>query len=101
MSRYDGKPLLRLLELYALRAIGHLHPADEAQMVVMAPKLRAIYDRQGEWHEVVAAAVNLPPDLPEAIREMWERNQAIAKANDVTLTPQTFVEMFVDQNLAH
>lgn len=100
MSRYDGKPLLRLLELYALRAIGHLDPADEERLVAMAPKLRALYGCPGEWHEVVAASVNLPPDLPAAIREMWERNQAIARANDVTLPPQKFVEMFVDHNLA-
>lgn len=100
MSRYDGKPLLRLLELYALRAIGHLDPDDEARLEAMAPKLREIYGSSGEWHEVVAASVKLPPDLPAAIREMWERNQQIARDNQVTLTPQMFVEMFVDQNLA-
>jgi hypothetical protein len=97
--RYDGKPLLRLLELYVLKAIDELSPAELQALERMAPKLRAIYGGNGEWHAAVAAAVDAPTDMPVVIREMWARNLEIARANGVTLPPQKFAEMFVDENL--
>lgn len=98
--RYEGKPLLRLLELYVLRAIGELSPAEQQSLEKMAPKLQTIYGGKGEWHEAVAAAVHMPADMPVAIRDMWDRNLEIARANGATLHPQMFAEMFVDENLA-
>lgn len=98
--RYDGKPLLRLLELYTLRAIDELPQADEQTLRKMAPKLQALYGGNGEWHDAVAAAVNMPADMPVAVRKMWAKNLEIARANGATLQPQAFAEMFVDANLA-
>ena len=98
--RYDGKPLLRLLELYVLMAIDELPQADRQTLERMAPKLRAMYGGDGEWHEAVAAALRMPADMPAAIRDMWTRNLEIARANGVTLPPQMFAQMFVDENLA-
>jgi hypothetical protein len=66
----------------------------------MAPKLRAIYGGNGEWHEAVAAAIHMPSNMPAAIRHTWARNLEIARANGVVLHPQMFAEMFVDENLA-
>jgi hypothetical protein len=97
--RYDGKPLLRLLELYVLRSIDELPPPDQQALERMAPKLHAIYGGNGEWHEAVAAAVHMPADMPVAIRDMWVRNLEIARTNGATLHPQMFAEMFVDENL--
>lgn len=98
--RYDGKPLLRLLELYVLMAIEELPPADRQTLESMAPKLLALYGGNGEWHEAIAAAIQMPSDMPAAIRDMWARNLEIARANGVTLHPQVFAEMFVDENFA-
>jgi hypothetical protein len=39
--RYDGKPLLRLLDMYVLWAIGKLPPDQEDVMNRAAPKLQA------------------------------------------------------------
>lgn len=98
--RYDGKPLLRLLELYVLRAIGEL-PQQEGQILEkMAPTLMAIYGGDGEWHEVVATAVHMPADMATVIRDMWARNLEIARSKGMTLYPQMFAEMFVDENFA-
>src|SRR5260221_2912114 len=66
----------------------------------MTPKLQSTYKVPGSWHEVIASAVRIPMDMPVAIRRMWEKNTEIARANEATLTPQQFAEMFVDQNLA-
>jgi hypothetical protein len=98
--RYDGKPLLRMLELYVLNVIGEISTEDADRMVAMTPKLREIYGHSGEWPEIIAASVGLPLEASSDIRGMWERNQEIARANDVELPPQRFAEMFVDDNFA-
>jgi hypothetical protein len=99
-SRYDGQPLLRLLELYVLWAIGELPRAEQDTLNTMAPKLQSIYGGGGEWYDAIAAAMHMPPEMPEAIRDMWVRNLEIARANEVTLSPRQFAEMFVDENFA-
>jgi hypothetical protein len=39
-TRYDRKPLLRLLELYVLRAIGKLPASEEATLNAMVPNCK-------------------------------------------------------------
>jgi hypothetical protein len=98
-QRYQGKPLLRLLECYVLKSLDLLPESDGRNLTTMQPKLAQIYGKQGTWDEIIAATMELPKNMPSLIRDMWARNQEIAKANGVTLTPQQFAEMFVDQNL--
>jgi hypothetical protein len=100
MARYDGKPLLRLLECYVLWSIGSLPEKESAALEQMTPQLREIYGADGAWHEVIAAAVELPPDMPELVKKTWDRNAALARSRGATLTPQQFAELFVDANLA-
>ena len=99
-TRYDGKPLLRLLELYILKAIDELSLPEQETLDRLAPKLQAVYGGNGQWHEAVAAAVRMPADMPQLIRDMWQKNLEIAQANNVpALSAQRFAEMFVDENL--
>lgn len=97
-SRYDGKPLLKLLEFYVLKVIGQLPQVDENKLNALAPKLQAIYGGGEAWYDAIAAAVHLPPEIPEVIREIWAKNQEIAHANGNELRPQQFAEKFVDEN---
>jgi hypothetical protein len=99
-SRYQGKPLLRLLECYVLWAIGHLPEKEASQLRAMTPKLQSIDRVRGDWPHVIATAVQLPAAMPTLIRELWVKNTEIARHNHAMLTPQQFAEMFVDQNLA-
>ncbi|MER8446092.1 hypothetical protein NKH52_23145 [Mesorhizobium sp. M1066] len=98
--RYDGQPLLRLLELYVLWAIGELSQESEDGLKKMAPKLQSIYGGDGQWHDAIAQAMHMPEGMPAAIRDMWAKNLEIARVNNVTLTPQQFAKMFVDNNFA-
>ena len=99
-SRYDGKPLLRLLELYVLHALGELPQAEQESLERLAPKLQSIYGGNGQWHEALEAGVRMPADMSPVIREMWAKNLEIAQAKNVpALSPQKFAEMFVDENL--
>lgn len=96
--RYDGKPLLRLLDLYVLWAIGELPPDQEDVMNRAAPKLQAQFGGGGQWQEAVERAVRMDADTPQQIRGMWTRNLEIAHANGLTLTPEEFALMVVDDN---
>ena len=99
-NRYDGKPLLRLLELYILNAIDELPLPEQEGLNRLAPKLQAVYGGKGQWYEAIEKAVRMPADMPQVIRDMWAKNLEIARANNVPpLTPQKFAEMFVDENL--
>jgi hypothetical protein len=101
-DRYDAKPLLRLLELYVLNAIDELPLPEQESLIRLAPKLQAIYGGNGQWHEAITAAVRMPADMPQSIRDMWAKNLEIARANNVpALSAQKFAELFVDQNLTN
>src|ERR1700759_761244 len=100
-QRYHGKPLLRLLEFFVLRAIGELPIPEQEALDRLGPKLQAVYGGDGSWHAAIAAAVRMPPETAGAIRDMWTRNLEIARANGVEpLTPQKFAEMVVDESLS-
>lgn len=97
--RYQGKPLLRPLECYVLKAIDELSAADAENLKCMEPKLAHSFGKLGPWDHIIAATMAFPEDMPTLIREMWDRNQEIAREQNVTLLPQQFAEMFVDKNL--
>jgi hypothetical protein len=99
-ARYRGKPLLKLLECYVLWTIDHLSEADSHMLTQMTPKLESVYGVNGDWRQIIVAVMNLPPNMPELIRNMWARNTEIARRAGTALTPQQFAEMFVDKNLA-
>ena len=82
-----------------LKAIGELPESEEAKLNEIAPKLAQIYGHKGTWVEIIAVMMKFPPNMPTLIGEMWERNQIIAKRENLVLTPQQFAKMFVDQNL--
>lgn len=71
-ARYAGRPLLILLENYALAAIGEL-PADR-EATVSAAVERLLGGQTSEWRVTVRTASGLPPDFDARLRELW-RNQ--------------------------
>jgi hypothetical protein len=97
--RYQGKPLLRLIELYVIDAIGALTPDDAKSLDAMTPKLSQIYGTTGDWRAAIAKGMAFPETMPEEIRKVWARNQEIARTNEATLTPEAFAVMFVDANI--
>jgi hypothetical protein len=99
-DRYAGKPLVRLLEYYALKAIGQLAPEDEVRLSEMEPQLRKVYRHNGSWMHIISSAMKFPNNMPATIEQMWQRNQQIARASGANLDAQQFAEMFVDQNFA-
>ena len=97
--RYDGKPLLRLIELYVIDAVGALTPEQARNLDALGPKLCQLYGATGDWRAAVARAMAFPETMPHSIRELWSKNQEIAKQNGVKLAAEDFAVMFVDANI--
>jgi hypothetical protein len=98
-DRYAGKPFLKLVDSFVLKCIGELDPSNEAVLEQMTPKLRQTFGHAGTWDEIVMAQLGFEPTIRSAIRDLWEKNQEIARQNGVTLTPMQFTEMFVANNV--
>ena len=97
-SRYEGRPLVRLLDSYVLHAIGGLDEGSLRQLKAMTPQLQQAFRAEGTWLELVAHVMNFPESMPSSIRDVWTANQRIAKDAGEVLAPEDFTVMFVDQN---
>ncbi len=97
--RYDGKPLLIFLDSYVRWAIGTLSQEELRRLEEMTPKLRSTFGANGTWNEIISSVMRFPPNMPDLIRGLWEKNLKIAANNHLTLDPQQFAERFVDENL--
>ncbi|MCP3925714.1 MAG: hypothetical protein GY714_24360 [Desulfobacterales bacterium] len=97
-ERYQNKPLLKLLECYILFSIGEILKDEKIKMDEMTPKLRQLYNLEGEWNEIIEKIMDFPSDMPKQILDVWEKNCNLAELNDEEINPQDFAEMFADQN---
>ena len=98
MERYEGKPFLRLLDCYVLKAIGALDSATAQQLRTMEPKLRQIYGMAGTWDGIVAEQMDFDETLPGKIHAIWTRFLSHAEANKFEADPVNFALEFVDRN---
>ena len=98
MQRYEGKPLLRLLECYALSVIEQLDEEQCEALRRIEPKLALTYNRSGTWFEIIHDEMGSPDSLPKKICEVWENNLARVRATGGEIDPNEFAMAFVDQN---
>jgi len=98
MDRYDGKPFLRLLDCYVLRAIGELSGPQTIALANMEPKLAQVYGISAAWHEIVAQQMSFPENLPAHILEIWQTGQRRAAELGLEADPREFTMQFVDTN---
>ncbi|TWT38509.1 hypothetical protein [Blastopirellula retiformator] len=98
MSRYEGKPFVRLIECYILSAIDELPEAYEQKLQEMVPALKETYNIDGTWKEVVAQVMQFPETIDEELRNMWNHNQAVAAQSNQILSAEAFAQAVVDQN---
>lgn len=74
--RYDGKPLLRLIELYVQHVIGELSARDAQLLAQMTPMLRKTYSLDGDWPAIIASVMELGPSFEDSLKREWERARA-------------------------
>ena len=68
--RYDGRPLLRFLDAYALAVIGALSAEDER---IVAPVVNRGPGTTENWRNAVRRSAGLPDDFDDKILELWRR----------------------------
>jgi hypothetical protein len=97
-ERYEGRPLMLLLEHYVPGAIGQLPSERSAMAGAMVQKMWGGGD---DWMQTLRSELDVEASLDEELRALWSRNQAIAAENGVKLHPVHFARMVVDENFAH
>jgi hypothetical protein len=94
-ARYDGKPLMIIIENYILDTIGKLHPA---QLKTTEKIVRSTFGGDKDWRPTLREALGLSAELDNELINMWENNQKIAEQEGSELTPVFFARMIVDDN---
>ena len=100
-NRYDGKPFLKLVDSFVLKCINELDETQEQLLKEMEPKLQGTYNSTGTWDEIVMQELGFDENVIPAIKDLWEKNIAIAKENKAELSPKEFTIMFVDTNVTN
>lgn len=96
-DRYKGKPLLILLENYVLDCIGCL-PNDKVPTITAV--IQQVYGGGDDWKATLRSAFQLGDSIDESLRQMWDRNQELARQANERLLPEDFARMVVDKNFA-
>lgn len=94
-TRYEGAPMLRLLECYALDVIGHLSP----DQVALAEKI--VHHTWGgdDWRVTLRQVLAWPDTVDEEIRHNWSRYQEAARETEPPgdYGPEGFAVAFADE----
>jgi hypothetical protein len=96
-ERYQGRPLVLVLESYVLDCIGALTP-DRSEQV--GDVVRQAFGGDDDWKQTIRRQLRIADTLDESLRAMWARNQEIARENAYDLHPIQFAKMVVDKNFA-
>ena len=98
MSRYVGKPFLRLLDSYVLDAIGELDDHTAAALIAAEPMLFQTFGSAASWREVVTRQMEFPEELADKINQIWQEGNVRAVAAGIVPDPLEFTHVFVDTN---
>jgi len=96
-ERYQGRPLLVILENYVLDTIGCLS-ADKQQGIRSV--VQKAFGGGADWKATVRQRLHLAATIDSSFIGMWNRNQEIAEQAGQTLHPIQFAKMVVDKNFA-
>ncbi|QXI31596.1 hypothetical protein HU752_023320 [Pseudomonas vanderleydeniana] len=99
MNRYEGKPFLKLVDLYVLKSIDGIEPEQLSMLAQLEPKLRETYAMQGTWFEIVAKQMDFPDELPGRINALWISYSERMRKEGIDADPMMFTYGFVDSNL--
>lgn len=92
--RYDGRPILVIIENYALRAIGKLPDDKDSGMMRV---VRKVWGGNFNWVATVREQLGWDTGIDESIRRNWLAYQQAAKANGLPESAEEFAMMFADE----
>jgi hypothetical protein len=96
-ARYEGRPLLILLENYVLDLIGEI-PANKQQG--LREITQKVFGGGDDWRATMRQTLHLEPAIDENILALWRRNQEIAANAHTNINPIQFAKMIADTNFA-
>lgn len=96
-ERYKDRPLLIVLEQYVLHCIGEGGEDSAKKMVAIVQR---VWGGNENWQQTVRNTLRLDPNIDDSIRDLWKRNQEIARKNNTQLHPVQFAKMIADSNFA-
>lgn len=97
--RYEGRPLLILLENFVLACIGALSAETTARIAGLT---RRGFDAppDADWMEVLRTQLELGPGICDSIRERWQTAVAQLEQRGEPVDPVAFARGVVDANFA-
>lgn len=96
-ARYEGKPILRLLDAYVLDALGALDEKTARANEQMAPKIiSALHVEASSWQEAIERSMEMPPGSADELRARWEQYVHEALAAGVTPDVIAWTHKMVD-----
>jgi hypothetical protein len=96
-ERYEGRPLILILDNYVLDCIGEL-PSDKKALIITI--VQKVFGGGTDWKKTVRDVLQLSGSIEDDIRSLWIENQQIAVQNNSELHPVQFAKMIVDDNFA-
>ena len=96
-ERYQGRPLLIVLENYILDCIGKLPPESSEKLATL---MQQALGGGPDWKQTIREMLHLEQSLDQQLRDLWIKNEAIAKRDGIELHPVQFARMVVDENFA-
>ncbi|MCG2593859.1 hypothetical protein LZ009_13830 [Ramlibacter sp. XY19] len=97
-DRYEGRPLLRLLDCYILDTIGELPPAQRETLEKIEPQLQEAFGSTGGWRSIVEEQMGLLPSVALGMETLWAAFQQDEERLGNQAKSSDFVRAFVDQN---
>ena len=96
-ERYQGRPLVIVLENYILDCIGKL-PADSSEK--LSRLMQEALGGGTDWKQTIRQMLHLDAALEQELRDLWTKNAEIAQKDGIELHPVQFAKMVVDENFA-
>ena len=96
-ERYQGRPLLVVLENYVLDCIGKLPPGSSDRLTQM---MQQVFGGGPDWKQTLRETLHLDPALDGELQILWVQNESLARKQGIELHPVQFAKMVVDENFA-
>ena len=92
-KRYDGRPILLVIENYALSVIGELDDdaANQTEAIV-----QHVWGDSEPWADTVRVQLGWTKTVDDEIRDNWQRYRETAKTQQEPAIPRQFAMMFAD-----
>ena len=94
-NRYEGRPLLAIVENYVLAAIGAL---PRGRATGTSKVVKRLLGGGPDWMATVREQLGLAPGVDEELRTLWSQNRRVAEANGDELGPADFARLVADEN---